>query len=263
MDLGIEGKIALVTGSSQGMGKAIAQELSREGARVILSSRSSTRLEEAQKEIEKETGGKCLFFPCDLSNREDIKNLVNYVTREMQGVDILVINSGGPPPGNIFSISEEDWYKSFDLLLMSAIRLTKAFLPYMEAKNWGRITYLTSTSIKEPIENLLLSNVLRSGVSALSKSLSRDYAHRNVLFNVVCPGSIATRRTIQLLEDRAARSGQPLEILRQEAEQAIPMKRYGNPEEVASLVVFLCSNQATYLTGTAIQVDGGAIRFVL
>ncbi len=127
----------------------------------------------------------------------------------------------------------------------------------------GRITYLTSTSIKEPIENLLLSNaVLRSGVSALSKSLSRDYAHRNVLFNVVCPGSIATRRTIQLLEDRAARSGQPLEILRQEAEQAIPMKRYGNPEEVA-LVVFLCSNQATYLTGTAIQVDGGAIRFVL
>lgn len=263
MDLGIEGKVALVTGSSQGMGKAIAQELSREGARVILSSRSPLKLEEAQKEIEKETGKKCAFFPCDLSNREDIENLVNYIIREVQGVDILVINSGGPPPGDIFSISEEDWYKAFNLLLMSAIRLTKAFLPHMEAKNWGRMIYLTSTSIKEPMENLLLSNVLRSGVNALSKSLSRDYAHRNVLFNVVCPGSIATRRTIQLLEDRAARSGKTLEELRQEAEETIPIKRYGNAEEVASLVTFLCSNQATYLTGTAIQVDGGAIHFVL
>ena len=263
MDLGIEGKVALVTGSSQGMGKAIARELSREGAQVILSSRSSAKLEEAQKEIEKETGKKCLFFPCDLSNKEDIKNLVGYIAKEVKGVDILVINSGGPPPGNIFSITEEDWYKAFDLLLMSAIRLTKAFLPYMESENWGRIIYLTSTSIKEPVENLLLSNVLRSGVNALSKSLSRDYAHRNILFNVVCPGSIATDRAIELLKEKSARSGQPLELLKQEAEKAIPMKRYGNPEEVASLVTFLCSNQATYLTGVAIQVDGGAIHFVL
>ncbi|MDK2896658.1 MAG: 3-oxoacyl-[acyl-carrier protein] reductase [Candidatus Atribacteria bacterium] len=262
MDLGITNKVALVTASSQGIGKAVAQELAQEGAQVILSSRSQAKLERAQKEIKEKTGKSCHFFPCNLGNREDIQKLVGYINRKFSGVDILVINSGGPPPGDLSSLSEEDWYRSFDSLLMSTIRLTKAFLPQMETKNWGRVVYLTSTSIKEPIDNLLLSNVLRSGVNALSKSLSRAYAHRNILFNVVCPGSIATDRAIQLLEEKATRSGQPLTTIKQEAEEVIPLKRYGRPEEVAALVSFLCSNQATYLTGTAIGVDGGAVRFV-
>ncbi|MGC8766335.1 MAG: SDR family oxidoreductase [Brevinematia bacterium] len=261
MELGLKGKIALVTASSKGIGKGIAKSLGKEGAQVIISSSNPTNLEETRKELEREEI-KVFSFVCDLSKPEDVKNLGEYVINNFGKIDIFVFNTGGPKPGYFFEISDEDWYKGLELVLMSAVRLTRKFLPKMIENNWGRIVYMTSVSVKEPIDELLLSNVFRSSLNSFSKSLSRTIKNKNITFNVVCTGNIYTERAMKLLELRSRNTNKPFEEIKKEMEESIPLGRYGKVDEIADFVTFLCSEKASYINGTSIQVDGGFIRGV-
>jgi len=262
MDLGIKGKVVLVTASSKGIGFGIAKSLGIEGAKVIISSSNEENLEIAKESLEKE-GIEVDSFVCDLSKPNDVDNLSNFVLKKFSGVDIFVFNTGGPKPGDFFDVSLEDWYNAFELVLMSAVRLTSAFLPGMIKKKWGRVVYMTSMSVKEPIDGLILSNVFRSGVSALSKSLSRTIKVDNVTFNVVCTGNIYTERAIKLIERKSKIEGVSFEEFKKEFEKSIPLGRYGSVEEIANFVTFLCSEKASYINGTSIQVDGGFIKGIL
>ncbi len=262
MDLGIRGKIALVTASSKGIGFGIAKALGLEGARVIISSSNGENLKTAKELLESE-GIEVDSFVCDLSDSSDVDKLCNFVMEKFGSVDIFVFNTGGPKPGDFFDVSLEDWYTAFELVLMSAVRLTKAFLPSMIEKKWGRIVYMTSVSVKEPIDGLILSNVFRAGVNALSKSLSRTIRVDNVTFNVVCTGNIYTERAIKLIERKSQISGVSFEEFKRKFEESIPLGRYGSVEEIANFVAFLCSERASYINGASIQVDGGFIRGVL
>jgi 3-oxoacyl-[acyl-carrier protein] reductase len=262
MDLGIKGKVVLVTASSKGIGFGIAKSLGIEGAKVIISSSNEENLEIAKESLEKE-GIEVDSFVCDLSKPNDVDSLSNFVLKKFSGVDIFVFNTGGPKPGDFFDVSLEDWYNAFELVLMSAVRLTNAFLPGMIKKKWGRVVYMTSMSVKEPIDGLILSNVFRSGVSALSKSLSRTIKVDNVTFNVVCTGNIYTERAIKLIERKSKIEGVSFEEFKKEFEKSIPLGRYGSVEEIANFVTFLCSEKASYINGTSIQVDGGFIKGIL
>lgn len=262
MELGIKGKVALVTASSKGIGRGIAYSLGKEGAKVIVSSSNPQNLDNTVNDFLKE-GIDVVGYPCDLSKPEEVEKLSSWVLEKYGGVDILVFNTGGPKPGDFFDVDYNDWYNAFELVLMSAVRLTKAFLPKMIEKGWGRIVYMTSVSVKEPIDGLLLSNVFRAGVNALSKSLSRTVRKDNITFNVICTGNIYTERAIKLLENRSKKLGKSFEEVKKEMENSIPLGRYGSVEEIADFVVFLCSEKASYINGTSIQVDGGFIRGVL
>lgn len=262
MELGIKGKIALVTASSKGIGKGIAYSLGKEGAKVIISSSSQDNVNNTVDEFSKE-GIQVVGYSCDLSKPEEVEKLGSWVLDNFGGVDILVFNTGGPKPGDFFDVDYEDWYYAFELVLMSAVRLTRIFLPRMIEKGWGRVIYMTSVSVKEPIDGLILSNVFRSGVNALSKSLSRTVRKDNITFNVVCTGNIYTERAMKLLENRSKKFGKSFEEVKKEMENSIPLGRYGSVEEIADFVVFLCSEKSSYINGVSIQVDGGFIRGVL
>ena len=262
MDLGLKDKIALITASSKGIGKEIAISLGKEGAEVIISSSNSKNLEEAEKEL-LEKGIKVHSIVCDLSKPDEVNKLSREVTDKFGGVDIFVFNTGGPKPGDLFDLDEEDWYKGFELILMSAVRLTKSFLPRMIDKGWGRIVYMTSMSVKEPIDGLLLSNVFRAGLNAFSKSISRVTKKDNVTFNVVCTGNILTERAIKLIENKSKKLNKSYEEIKKEIESSIPLGRYGTVQEISNFVTFLCSEKASYINGTSIQVDGGFIKGIL
>ncbi|MFN4245682.1 MAG: SDR family oxidoreductase [Brevinematia bacterium] len=262
MNLGLSGKIALVTASSKGIGKEIATSLGKEGAKVIISSSNSLNLETTRKELAS-SGIDVYAIVCDLSKPEEVNKLSDEIIGKFGGVDIFVFNTGGPKPGDLFDLNEEDWYKGFELVLMSAVRLTKAFLPKMIEKGWGRIVYMTSMSVKEPIDGLLLSNVFRSGLNAFSKSLSRVIRKDNITFNVICTGNIITERAIKLIENRSIKLNKSFDDVKKEIEMSIPLGRYGTTEEIADFVTFLCSERSSYINGTSIQVDGGFIRGIL
>lgn len=261
MELGLKGKVALVTASSKGIGKGIAKSLGKEGAKVIISSSNPSNLENTKNELIKENID-VYSFVCDLSKPEEVEKLGDQIVNTFGGVDIFISNTGGPKPGQIFDVDDEDWYKGFELVLMSAVRLTKKFLPIMIQKNWGRIVYMTSVSVKEPIDELLLSNVFRAGINSFSKSLSRTIKSKNITFNVVCTGNIYTERAMKLLELRSKNLNKTLEEIKKEMEESIPLGRYGSVEEIADFVTFLCSERASYINGASIQVDGGFIRGV-
>lgn len=261
MDLGIRGKTALVTASSKGIGKAIATALASEGARVIISSSNPDNIKSTEMEL-KQKGFDVYSYVCDLSKASDVVKLADEVLRDFGKIDILVFNTGGPKPGYFFELEEEDWYRAFELVLMSAVRLTKKLLPKMIDNGWGRIIYLTSVAVKEPIDELLLSNVFRSGVNALSKSLSRTIRKDNVTFNVIYTGNIQTERAKGLLEYISKKTGKPFEEVKKSIESSIPLGRYGSVEEIANFVTFLCSEKASYVNGASIQVDGGFLRSI-
>lgn len=261
MDLGIRGKTALVTASSKGIGKAIANALASEGARVIISSSNLDNIRSTENEL-KQKGLDIYSYVCDLSKADDVVKFADNVLKDFGKIDILVFNTGGPRPGYFFDLEESDWYNAFELVLMSAVRLTKKFLPKMIENGWGRIVYLTSVAVKEPIDELLLSNVFRSGVNALSKSLSRTIRKDNVTFNVIYTGNIQTERATRLLEYISKRTGKPFEEVKKNIELSIPLGRYGSVEEIANFVAFLCSEKASYINGASIQVDGGFLKSI-
>jgi 3-oxoacyl-[acyl-carrier protein] reductase len=257
MDLGITGKTALVCAASKGLGRATAHLLASEGARVVVCARSETTLQEAAKTIRKDTGSEVLAVQADVSVAEDIRRVVQEANGAYGGVDILVNNAGGPPPGYFDDITDADWQLAHELTLMSTVRFTREVLPYMRNRKFGRIINITSVSVKQPLDHLLLSNSLRLGVVGWAKTLSNQVAADGITINNVCPGWTRTDRVTALLEARSAGDGISLEEAEKIITNTIPMQRLGEADELASLIVYLASRQAAYLTGATIQVDGG------
>ncbi len=262
MDMGLKGTVALVAASSSGLGRATAFALAQEGASVCMCARRADVLEAAAQEIRQATGADTLAVPADLSRAEDIRRVVSATVERWGRLDILVNNAGGPPPGEFTEHDEAAWYRAFELNLMSAVRLIREALPYLKASGRGRIINFTSSSVRQPVEGLILSNSIRLAVVGMAKTLSRELAPYNITVNNIAPGRIATARIREL--DRATAS--TLGITQEEAARReiskIPLGRYVTPEEVAALAVFLASDKSAYITGTTIQVDGGLINCV-
>lgn len=256
MDLGLKNKTAIVTGASQGIGRAIADALAAEGARVVLSARNEEKLARAASEI-CAAAGDAAYYAGDLNDPETAEQLVAFAEHEFGPVDVLVGNTGGPPSGLASELAEADWREAAELLLYPQIRLTRRVLPGMRERGWGRILFVTSISVKEPIENLALSNALRAAVTGFAKTLSREVAANGVTVNTLGPGYTATERVKHLFEDNAVRQNTAPEALEQRLLDQIPAARMARPEEIAAVAAFLVSKPASYLTGQAVMVDGG------
>ena len=261
MDLGLKGKVALVLAASKGLGRASAAALAAEGASVAIGARNRQTLEKTTKDIELETGSRVLAVPTDVTREKELEIIVAATVQEFGYIDILVNNAGGPPSGTFDTVGDEQWQSAFELNFLSAVRLVRLVLPHMRQRGSGRIINIVSTSVKEPIEGLLLSNATRMAVVGLAKTLSLELAPDNITVNNVCPGRFLTDRLRQghMIKEKIARGMSEAEALRSVA-QDIPMGRIGKPEELAALVAFLASEQAGYITGTTIQVDGGLVR---
>ena len=260
MDLGLKGKRAIVLASSRGLGYACALSLAREGCDLVICSRKQAQIEAAAAKIRKATGARVHAMTVDVSCEASIGRVVSACVEQYGGVEIVVHNAGGPPPGGFGTVTVEQWYQAFDLNLMSFVWLAQAALPELKKAGYGRILTIASSSVKQPIPNLVLSNAMRTGVLGAAKTLSQEVAQDNILVNVVVPGRIATERIDELDQAAAARTGKSLEEVRQNSITAIPMGRPGRPEEFANLVTFLASESASYITGAAIPVDGGRIN---
>jgi 3-oxoacyl-[acyl-carrier protein] reductase len=254
MDLGIAGKVAVVAAASQGLGKASAAALAKEGARVAILSRRQEELDKVAKEI-----GAALPIACNLASAADIHAAIARVKEELGPVSILVNNCGGPPAGTFDTITEQQWAESVEQVFLSALRLTRAVLPMMRAARWGRIVNIVSSSVEQPIANLIVSNALRPAVAGWAKTLSAEVAADNILVTCAAPGRILTSRTEVLDKAAAEKTGKPIEAIRVERVASVPLKRYGTPEEFGATVAFLASERASYLTGSVVRVDGGAV----
>ncbi|MCK5147377.1 SDR family oxidoreductase [bacterium] len=260
MDLGLKDRVALVTASSKGLGRAVAWSLAREGTKLVICSRNKDILEKTADDIFLGTGVSVFPLAVDLSEADQVEWLMDETLDLFGRVDILVTNAGGPKPGNFTDLEEADWMHAIQLNLMSVVRLCRAVIPSMKKNNWGRIINLASVSVKQPIDNLFLSNTIRPGVIGLTKSLSQELARYNILVNAVCPGYILTDRVEQLLEAKSKQTGQSTEELKTARIADIPLGRIGDPGELANMVAFLASDRASYITGTTIPVDGGMIK---
>ncbi len=263
MELGLTNKVAMVAGASRGLGFAVARALAAEGALVSMSSRDADAISAAAQRIQKETGGTVLAVAADVSSAKAIAQWHQATLDRFEGIDLLFTNSGGPPPGATLSFDDAAWQRAFELLLMSAVRMIRLAVPSMAMRGGGAIVLPTSGSVKEPIANLALSNVIRGSVSALSKTLAMELAPKKIRVNQLIPGRIDTDRVRELDESNSKRLGIPIEEVQQRAAAAIPLGRYGSPEDFAHAAVFLLSNAAAYITGATLQVDGGMLRGVL
>ncbi|HLC65543.1 MAG TPA: SDR family oxidoreductase [Candidatus Nanoarchaeia archaeon] len=251
-------RVAIVCASSKGLGKACAEALLRDNARVAICSHDRKNLEKARNELEKKYKRKVLAVNCDLTKKEDIKAMVEKVIDTFGTVHILYNNTPGPKPGNFFDFKDEDWKKAHDMLLMPVIRLHRLVLPIMRKQNFGRIINSTSLVVKEPVDNLLLSEVYRLGIISIAKILSKEYAKDNVFINNVCPAAFRTERYEQLMKLKVT-AKKSLRDVEGEIVKGIPIGRLQNPMELGNLVSFLASDQC-FITGTTIAVDGGASR---
>lgn len=259
MDLQLEGKTALVLASSSGLGKAIAHELANEGANVMIASRTVEKLKKAKKDIEKTAKGSIEYTELDQTSQESIRSAVQATRDKFGSVSILVNNSGGPPAGNFEAFEDTEWQNAFELTLLSYVRVIREVLPDLKENN-GRILNNTSSSVKEPVENLTLSNVFRKGILGLSKSLSQELAQYNILVNTIGPGRISTDRIDSLDQTKADNSDKSFEEVRKESISNIPLGRLGEPDEFAKIATFLVSGANTYVTGQTILVDGGQVK---
>jgi 3-oxoacyl-[acyl-carrier protein] reductase len=260
MDLGLEGKVAVVAGSSQGLGRAIADHLAAEGAHVVVNSRSPERLAEVRTEIAEATGARVEAVAADLTDPEGAAGLVRAAEDAFGRVDILVTNTGGPPAGMFEAHSAEVWRAAIAQNFESVVNLVRAVLPGMKERRWGRIVNVTSISVKQPVEGLILSNSLRAGVTGFAKTVSNEVAPFNVTVNNVLPGFTRTERLIHLAEAVSEREGKTIDEVYAGWEGEIPMGRLAEPPELGAVAAFLCSEQASYVTGQSIAVDGGWIK---
>ena len=259
MDLQLTGKVALVVASSKGLGKAIAGQLAAEGCNVMLTSRDAKQLDKARQQLSPGAKGRVECCPCDITRIDDIEALVAVTNERLGPIDILINNAGGPPGGGFEQVDDAAWQGAFELNLLSYVRLIREVLPDMKRQG-GRIINVTSSSIKQPIPGLILSNAFRMGVLGLAKSLADELAPYNILVNTVAPGRIATDRTSYLDQLRADKRGVSKEQVVIEALENIPLRRYGETEEFARVVCFLASGASSYVTGSTLMVDGGMVK---
>lgn len=262
MDLGLKGKVAMVAGASRGLGYAVARGLAAEGVSVSISSRSAAAVAEAARRIGAETGQPTLGTAVDVRKAADLSAWYAQTIQTFGGVDLLFVNAGGPPAGTALSFDDAAWTDAFELLLLSAVRMARLAVPSMRARGGGAIVVSTSSAVKEPIPNLALSNVVRSSVAALSKTLSNELAPDRIRVNHLVPGRINTDRVRELDTIRGKATGSSAEDMRAAFSKTIPLGRYGEADEFASAAVFLFSASARYITGASLQVDGGLIRSV-
>ncbi|MBT8384217.1 MAG: SDR family oxidoreductase [Bacteroidia bacterium] len=253
MNFGLKGKNALVTASSQGLGKSVALELAKEGANLAICARNKQILETGKAQIYSVGAGDVFAVECDLTIASDRDKMIKKVLQYYKNIDILVTNTGGPPTGKFEELQQEDWDKAYDLLLGSVVSLIRGVLPGMKKNEWGRIITITSQAVKQPVENLILSNAVRASVVGLMKTLATELGPHNITVNNVMPGYTQTNRLKKLIAANPAFN---------EAINEIPLKRFGNPEEFAAAVAFLASDRASYITGVSLPVDGGWIKSV-
>lgn len=263
MDLGLEGRVAIVAAASTGLGRAVARELSKEGAKIAICARTLQTLEKTAREIQQETGGEVLHQVVDVRNESEVAKFVAGTEARFGKVDICVTNSGGPPSKLFADTRTEEWRDASDLLLMSTVHFARETLPRMQKQGWGRFITITSTTVKQPVDGLLLSNSIRPAVTGLAKTLSREYGKYGITVNNVCPGYTGTDRLNELSEAIAARNKVSVESVVDEWKQEIPAGRIGSPEEFAAVVTFLASERASYVNGTSIAIDGGIVRGLL
>jgi len=264
MDLGLRGRVAIVCAASQGLGKAAAAGFVREGASVVVCSRDRKRLTKAAQEITSADGSvRVLPVVSDLRRPRDIKGLVGAAMKAFGRIDILVTNSGGPPVGTFPDLSDAAWEEGITLNLMSTIRCIKEVLPHMRKRRWGRIVNITSITAKQPAGDLIVSSTVRPGILGLTKVLANQFGSEGILINSVAPGYILTARQKEISASRAAKKGITPEEYMRELAQDVPVKRYGDPEELAAVIVFLASERASFVTGATISVDGGLSRGLL
>jgi 3-oxoacyl-[acyl-carrier protein] reductase len=260
MDLGLRNKKALVTGASRGLGLATALALSGEGAEVAINSRDSERLQRAAAQIARQTGGKTLALPGDLSKPEFASSLPVNAAERLGGLDILVVNSGGPPPGRFEEFDDAAWQAAVNLMLLGAVRLIRAALPSLRRSNSPAVLTITSYAIKQPIANLVLSNSVRAAVAGLTKTLSLELGGDGIRVNSILPAWTETERVKELIADRARRAGStPEEETRKQAAES-PLGRMATPDEFGRVAAFLCSPAASFLTGVMLPVDGGMYK---
>ena len=263
MDLGLKGKVALVAGASKGLGYAVAHAMAREGATVSISSRDEKSIAEAAARIEKATGAKVFAMAVDVRSGDAIQAWITATVDRFGGIDALMTNSGGPPAGAAISFDDKAWQDAAELLLFSALRMVRGAVPSMQARGGGAILMSTSSSVKEPIQNLGLSTVLRASVSALAKTLALELAPMKIRVNQIIPGRIDTDRVRQLDEINGKKQGISSQEAKVKAMASIPLGRYGEGDEFGRVGAFLLSGAASYMTGSTVQVDGGLIRSVL
>ncbi|WP_243291671.1 SDR family oxidoreductase [Bacillus sp. FJAT-47783] len=261
MDLGINGLNALVIASSQGLGKAIAKKLVEEGANVMLVSRNEEKLKQTANQLEALQKGNVHYITADITSKEDIKLVVKETASRFGSIDMLLNNAGGPKAGTFEEMTDEDWQSAFELNVLSYIRIIREALPYLKQSN-GRIVNIASSSVKEPIPGLILSNTFRTAIVGLTKTLAMEFASHQILINTVAPGRIATDRVAQLDEINANKQGLTKEEIEERMKSIIPLGRYGQPEEFANYAVFLLSKLNTYVTGQTLLVDGGIVKSI-
>ncbi len=254
MDLGLKNKVAFIAASSDGLGKAVAMELANEGATIIINGRNKAKLDNTRNDIEQKFNTKVLAISGDLANKDEREAVLKTVFSQHDKIDILVTNTGGPPSGKFEDLSLDDWNTTYKLLLASTVSLVKAVIPGMKQQRWGRIIAITSQAVKQPVDNLILSNSVRASVAGLMKTLASELGEHNITVNNVMPGYTKTNRLLSLIESNPSFKS---------AIDEIPLKRFGNPEEFAAAVTFLASERASYITGTSLAVDGGWIKHIL
>lgn len=263
MDLGLKGRVAIVAAASKGLGRAVATELAREGAQVAICARSAVNLEQAASEIKRATGSEIYCEALDVTDAARVQKFVAAVEQRYGRVDICVTNAGGPPAKTFLQISLEEWRAAVELTLLSAVYFAREVLPRMRKNRWGRLVTITSVSVKQPIDGLLLSNSIRAAVTGLARTLANEFGPDGITVNNVCPGYTLTERLDELAENMAQTAGTSRDSIFQKWATQVPLGRLANPEEFAALVTFLVSERASYINGATIAVDGGWVRGLL
>jgi 3-oxoacyl-[acyl-carrier protein] reductase len=263
MDLGLAGKVGIVTASSRGIGRAAAEALAAEGVRLTMCARTEADVMAAAGQIRARRGAEVLALRADVTKPDDVEQIVRRTLDAYGAVHVLVNNAGGPPAGTFDALGDTAWQSAFELTMLSAVRMIRAVLPAMRRAGGGAIVNVQSTSVKMPLDNLILSNAVRTGVIGLAKTLSFELGRDGIRVNNVLPGAIMTDRQREMLAQQASRSGKSVEEIMRLREAAIPLGRYGDPEDLGNMIAFLASERAGYVTGVTVQVDGGMVRSLM